>query len=83
MTFAIIENSFSTNSEGTATEIVEMLSRQLIENGGRIVDSNSRANFVVFEDGYDLEVWQKIPNGKGDDLGRSIVHVRWVEACIK
>jgi len=27
MTFAIIESSFSTNSEGTATEIVEMLSR--------------------------------------------------------
>ena len=64
-------------------QVVEMIRRQLIENGGRIVSSNSKANYVLFEDGYDRDVWQKIPFAKGDYMDRSIVHQRWVEACIK
>jgi hypothetical protein len=35
----------------------------LIENNGRVLEPDSRANFVVFEDGYDADVWRKIPAG--------------------
>lgn len=38
---------------------------------------------MIFDDGYDRDVWKKIPAGKGDDMDRSIVHQRWVDACIK
>lgn len=47
------------------------------------MDGNSKANYVLFDDGYDNQVWQKIPAGKGDSMDRSIVHTRWLEACIK
>lgn len=83
MAFAILEDSFKDSAEDTKTELVEMTRRQLIENGGRIVDANSKANYVIFDDGSDPEVWKKTPQGKGDHMDRSIVHLRWVEACIK
>ena len=73
-TFAIVVESYHDGGEYTAMQVVEMIRRQLIENGGRIVSSNSKANYVLFEDGYDRDVWQKIPFAKGDYMDRSIVH---------
>jgi hypothetical protein len=29
----------------------------LIENGGKVVDENRGAHYVVFEDGYDPLIW--------------------------
>lgn len=82
-TFAIVVESYQDGGDDTAMQVVEMIRRQLIENGGRIVSSNSKANYVIFEDGFDSEVWKKIASAKGDYMERSIVHQRWVEACIK
>jgi|688.fasta_scaffold219263_1 hypothetical protein len=33
--------------------------RQIIENGGLIVNSDSKANYVIFEDGHDPDVWRE------------------------
>lgn len=73
-TFAIIEDSFHDGSDETVAEQVEMIRRQIIVNGGRTVSANSKANYVIHEDGYDSQVWQKIPYAKGDYMDRSIVH---------
>lgn len=45
--------------------------------------SDSKANYVVFEDGWEKNVWKVIPAGERDQLDRNIVHLRWIEACIK
>jgi hypothetical protein len=83
-TFAIIEKSYGDQADGeTAAELVERIKRQIIENGGRIVSADSKANFVVFEDGYEPNVWRVIPAGERDQLDRNIVHLRWIEECIK
>lgn len=60
-----------------------MTRRMVIENGGRVLDDDSKSNYVIAEDGYRKDIWTVISNGKGDEKHRLIVHRRWVEACIK
>lgn len=45
------------------------------------MSANQKANYVIFEDGYDANVWQTI--GEPDELNRNRVHNRWVEDCIQ
>ena len=47
-----------------------------------MVPGESKANYVVFEDGYDADVWKNNPEWS-DQLGRFIVHCRWIEECIR
>jgi hypothetical protein len=84
MTFVTISGSFYDRDGDTAAESVEMTKRQIIENGGRVLeDEDSKSNYVIFEDGYKQDVWALISSGRGDEKGRIIVHKRWVEACVK
>ena len=52
MTFVIISESFDEKDGDTAAELVEMTKRQIIENGGRVLDENQKSNYVIFDDGY-------------------------------
>lgn len=54
-TFAIIEKSFLAHD---SEDYIEGLRRTIIENGGHVVPHDSRANYVLFEDGYDPDVWR-------------------------
>jgi hypothetical protein len=40
MTFAILSNSFYDKEGETAADLVEMTRRQIIENGGRVLDED-------------------------------------------
>jgi hypothetical protein len=53
--------------------------RIIFENGGIVVESDAKSNFVIFADGFDNDVWKR---GGVDQLNRNIVHFRWIEACI-
>ena len=55
----------------------------MIENGGRIVTEASKANYVLFEDGVETEIWQKMTESSKDEMNRIIVHPRWIEYCCK
>jgi hypothetical protein len=44
---------------------------------------DQKSNYVIFEDGYDADIWGKMSDDTGDILNRIIIHQRWVEACIK
>lgn len=54
--------------------------RIIFENGGIVVESDAKSNFVIFADGFDNDVWKR---GGVDQLNRNIVHFRWIEACIQ
>ena len=53
-TFALKEESFEKQEE----QFVEILRRKIVENGGHVVSGSAKAHYVIFEDGYDLEVWR-------------------------
>lgn len=44
---------------------------------------NSKAIYVLFEDGYDVDVWRNANGDQTDQLGRFIVHSRWIDECIR
>ena len=48
-----------------------------------MVPGDSKANYVVFEDGYDADVWLNPNQEWSDQLGRFIVHSRFIEECIR
>ena len=50
-TFAVVEDSFDDQS------YVEGFSRWIIENGGKVLASDQKAHFVVFEDGHREDIW--------------------------
>lgn len=83
MTFVILSSSFYDKEDETAADLVEITRRQIIENGGRVLDDDQKSNYVIAEDGYRQDVWTVLSSGKGDEKQRLIVHRRWVEACIK
>ena len=74
MTFAIKEDSYVSKDK---TQVIEQLRRTITESNGIIVSANQKANYVIFEDGYDANVWQTI--GEPDELNRNRVHNKWVE----
>lgn len=76
-TFAILEDSFADVDDLDCTK------RLLIENGGRVVEANAKANYAIFEDGHDPEIWKVFASGGVDSMNRNIVHPRWVEKCVK
>ena len=78
-----MSGSFYDKDGDTAAELVEMTKRQILENGGRVLDEDQKSNYVIFDDGFRQDVWTIISAGKGDEKGRLIVHKRWVEACVK
>lgn len=53
-TFAVIEESFEKQSE----DFLEILRKKVIENGGHVVSGSAKSHYVIFEDGYDQEVWR-------------------------
>lgn len=75
--FAIDEDSFAAESA-----FLERCRRLLVENGGRVVSTNAKANYVLFEDGTDPEIWKKLAQSSTDEKARNIVHPRWVEHCV-
>jgi hypothetical protein len=60
----------------------ESIRRKIIENGGVVVNENQKAHYVMFEDGYDAEVWNKISEVK-DELSRNIISHRFIDKCIE
>lgn len=78
MTFAVLGHSFV--DAGESADFVEGIKRRIIEYGGKIVDENDKANYVVQEDGYMPHIWKV--DGMTDSLNRNIVHYRWVDECI-
>lgn len=59
---------------------MEIMRKLIFENGGIVVESDLKSNFVIFADGFDKDVWKR---GGVDQLNRNIVHFRWIEECIK
>lgn len=47
------------------------------------MSENAKSNYVLFDDGFDPEIWVKMTESSKDDLNRIIVHPRWVEYCCK
>ena len=80
ITFAIIESSFL---KYETEDFVEGMRRQIIENGGIVVQSDAKANYVVYEDGHNPDVWGPNDSPQCDSLERYIVHFRWVHECIR
>jgi len=79
-TFAIIESSFLRHDSAA---YIEGMRRTIIENGGHVVKQDEKANYVIFEDGYDCDIWRNSNTDHSDELKRFIVHFRWIEECIK
>jgi hypothetical protein len=52
MTFVILSSSFYDKEDETAADLVEITRRQIIENGGRVLDDDQKSNYVIAEDGY-------------------------------
>ena len=63
MTFVVISESFYDRDGDTATELVEMTKRQILENNGRVLDEDQKSNYVIFDDGYRQDVWSMISSG--------------------
>jgi BRCT domain, a BRCA1 C-terminus domain len=67
-------------------EIFEHMTRQIIENGGKVVPQNSKqaSHFIVTEDGQIPQIWELLGQGGQvlDSMNRKIVHFRWVMQCI-
>jgi len=55
-TFAILTDSFT--SVGESQEYIEAVRRRIFESGGKVVGDNNRANYVVHEDGFFVEIWR-------------------------
>lgn len=92
-TFAISEDSFANEGAIVTTfgefdskeELMEHMIRQIIENGGKVVDDKTKSHYIVTEDGTHQKIWDLL-GGSGapvDNLNRKIVHFRWVTACIE
>jgi hypothetical protein len=79
-TFAILEKSFLQHDN---EDYIEGMRRTIIENGGQVVQSDKKANYIIFEDGYDNNIWRNANDDQTDELNRFIVHFRWVEECIR
>ena len=54
-TFAFIERSFLEN--GLEEEVVENMKRFAIENGGKVIENEQNANYLVHDDGFNKTVW--------------------------
>jgi len=80
-TFAIITDSFI--NAGESQDYVEGIRRRVFENGGKVVGDNHKANYVIHEDGYLVEVWRTDPSFMQDKLQRNIVHPRWIDECVR
>ena len=78
MTFAVLGYSFI--EAGESGDFVEGIKRRIIEYGGKVVNENDKANYVVQEDGFCPDIWKL--NGMTDEMNRNIVHYRWVDECI-
>ena len=63
--------------------MVECYYKWITENGGKVVNPESKANYVVQEDGYQADVWSCNDGRIVDDLNRNIVHPRWIQSCIE
>lgn len=77
-TFAIIEESFKVSEDE-----IEGMKSLIHQHGGIVVESNKKAKFVIFEDGWESKIWSDQLIANGDHLKRHIIHYRWVEECIK
>lgn len=62
---------------------MEGMRRTIMENGGQVVQADVKANYVIFEDGFDPNIWKNSNKEQKDSYGRFIVHFRWVEECIR
>ena len=49
VTFAVQDETFEKQDE----HFTEMLRKKIIENGGQVLSGNSKAHYVIFEDGHD------------------------------
>ena len=67
-------------------EIFEHMTRQIIENGGKVVPQQTKksSHFIVTEDGQIPQIWELLGQGCQvlDELNRKIVHFRWIMQCI-
>jgi hypothetical protein len=71
-TFAINQVSFN---KKTAKDFEDM-ERVIISNGGVMIDSIEDAAFVIQEDGFDPNIWNKM------DEEINYVHFRYIQECI-
>ena len=76
-TFAIQTQSFNEVDE----DYIEGMRRMIMEHGGIVVDENIKSNYIIQEDGYSVDGWNK--HGQGDSMSRKIIHFRFVEECIR
>ena len=53
------------------------MERTIISNGGVMIDSLDDAAFVIQEDGFDPNIWNKM----GED-NKNYVHFRYIQECI-
>ena len=66
-------------------EIFEHITRQIIENGGKVVPMQSKhaSHYLVTEDGQVPKIWEIIGSGAAlDSHNRKIIHFRWIMHCI-
>ena len=77
----MVDESFKASN--VSEDEIEGMKRVIFQNGGKVVDKDAKANFVIYEDGWDPLVWQNNLMTCGDSLNRNVVHYRWIEACIK
>jgi hypothetical protein len=100
LTFTIKQDSFKLNySNGepimisfgefdTLDDMFELMTRNIIENGGKVLASDNggavRSNYIIMDDGSDPKIWDKLGQGSMvDQLNRKIINYRWVEHCIQ
>jgi hypothetical protein len=67
-------------------EVFEHMTRQIIENGGKVVPQHSKhaSHYIVTEDGQIPQIWELIGQGGPalDQMNRKIIHFRWMMQCI-
>lgn len=68
-TFAINKESFIHKT----SKDFDDLERIIISNGGTVIDSLEGTAFVIQEDGYDQDIWDKL-----DESNTSFVHFRFI-----
>ena len=53
----MVDESF--RASNVTEDEIEGMKRMIFQNGGKVVDKDAKAKFVIYEDGWDPEVWQK------------------------
>ena len=67
----------------TKEALFEYMTRTIIENGGKVLTTNTRSHYILTDDGADKQIWDRLATGSMvDHMDRKIVHFRWVMKCI-